>query len=45
MDFKTERIIIRPVEIGDRESIFTYRADPETRSSTHFPRKNKLSIK
>lgn len=30
MDFKTERIIIRPVEIGDRESIFTYRADPET---------------
>ncbi|MEP6262694.1 MAG: GNAT family protein [Gillisia sp.] len=30
MNFKTERIIIRPVEIGDKESIFTYRADPET---------------
>lgn len=30
MDFKTERIIIRPVGIGDKESIFSYRADPET---------------
>ncbi|HSP83008.1 MAG TPA: GNAT family protein [Gillisia sp.] len=30
MNFKTERIIIRPVEIGDKESIFTYRAEPET---------------
>ncbi len=30
MDFKTERIIIRPVGIGDGESLFTYRGDPET---------------
>ena len=30
MDFKTERLFIRPVEICDKESIFLYRADPET---------------
>lgn len=30
MDFKTKRIIIRPVSLGDKESIFFYRADPET---------------
>lgn len=30
MDFKTERIYIRPVSINDKESIFVYRSDPET---------------
>lgn len=30
MDIKTERLIIRPVVIGDKESIFSYRADPDT---------------
>ena len=30
MEFKTERIFIRPVSIGDKESIFAYRSDPET---------------
>ncbi|MDP3468836.1 MAG: GNAT family N-acetyltransferase [Daejeonella sp.] len=30
MDFKTERLYIRPVSISDKESIFAYRSDPET---------------
>lgn len=30
MNFKTERLIIRPVCINDKDSIFSYRADPET---------------
>ncbi len=30
MNFKTERINIRPVSINDKESIFVYRSDPET---------------
>jgi len=28
--FKTKRLIIRPVCIGDKESMFNYRSDPET---------------
>ncbi|MFO7721080.1 MAG: GNAT family N-acetyltransferase, partial [Gillisia sp.] len=30
MDFKTERIRIRPVSLEDKESMFGYRSDPET---------------
>lgn len=30
MNFKTERLFIRPVSINDKESMFGYRADPET---------------
>ena len=30
MNFITERLLIRPVEIDDKEALFSYRADPET---------------
>lgn len=30
MNFKTDRLIIRPLSINDKESIFVYRSDPET---------------
>lgn len=30
MEFYTERLQIRPVEIGDSKSMFNYRSDPET---------------
>jgi RimJ/RimL family protein N-acetyltransferase len=29
MKFESERLIIRPISINDKESIFAYRADPE----------------
>lgn len=29
MNFKTERLIIRPISMNDKKSIFAYRADPD----------------
>ncbi len=30
MNFKTERLIIRPISMDDKKTIYVYRADPET---------------
>lgn len=36
MEFKTERLFIRPMQLVDKEAVFGYRSDPETNKNLSF---------